>query len=1020
MKSSTTLQYDRPTGYDSSWNESAVALLKARYLHRFEDGTHESIEDRFWSVATTIANVGLTYGETEDQVYEWAKRYYHMMISKLFLPNSPTLMNAGKNNGLQMAACFVLPIEDDLASIFDTMRDAALIHQSGGGTGFAFSRLRSRDTEVGRTQGKSSGPIPFLQAYDAATNTIMQGGKRRGANMAVLRIDHPDIEEFITSKISGGITNFNISVGITEDFISRVKDKNDTPDFPLVDPHTHLVTKYVSAMHLWDQIVDAAWKTGDPGCIFLDKVNQSAANPLYPHEIIEATNPCLSGDTLIATTEGPRTFKELADDGSDVLVYAWNPDDKQPVIRWMRKPRLTRKNVPVLAIEFDSGLVVKATPDHNFYTFRGNKIMAKDLKVGQSVRAFAAYVHRDGQVRVHAGNSAPKYLHRLMYEALVGEIPEGMIVHHLDHNPMNNDIENFTLYNPSQHNVHHYPDRYANGFRGHKNFPEILAAAKARKEAEVGNHKVISITEAGYADVYNGTVDDVHTYIVCDPNYRGKSGEGLFSGIVSANCGEQALPPNDVCNLGSINLGEFVLPDRSIDFQLLDEVIRAGTRFLDSIIDINPVPIPKVVEQMQSTRRIGLGVMGWHDMLLKLGIPYESFAAQKLGEDLMKRITEVSHDESRKLGEERGSFPKWHLSKFYQPDTYMRNNCITMVAPTGSIAIIAGCSNGIEPMYALSYKHHSKIEGDEKILSISYPSVEEALRFEMGDDEYHIQQALSEVIARGSLKQAFSGTDLEKLFAVAPEISWEQHIKMQAAWQRYCDNGISKTINMPNSATREDISNAYMMAYDTDCRGTTIFRDGSKGFEGQVLHAPEINDEPDDDPFTFDHTDDDFIIGNYYRRRGYIYTVDSPEGKAHVTIAVDKHEQPRELFVNVGRAGSDIAVFSEVIGRLTSLALAERISPQKVIHQLQGLNGSEAVGFGPNRVTSLPDAVSKALSQQVELAEAISYQAEVIPGARTIIPTARRTGNSCPTCGSFALYQSEGCVKCSSCGWSKC
>ena len=1035
-----------------TWTEAAVTIWKERYLHRNDDGEYETIEERLWSVAHSVGSAELKFSNSAI-AEKYRDEFYNMMVTRRFLPNSPTLMNAGKNNGLNFSACFVLGIEDDINGIFDTIRRTALIHKSGGGTGFSFGRIREKDALVKGTQRSASGPVSFLKVFDAATEAIKQGGMRRGANMAIMPVDHPDILEFIDCKLAGGVTNFNISVGMSKKFMDKVLTHDADDSFELISRVDGSVHSIISAKLLWTKLVDAAWASGDPGLMFIDVVNSSRANPNPEQYTIEATNPCLSGDTMIATTEGPRSFKDLAEDGSDVLVYAWNPKDKQPVIRWMRKPRLTRKSVPVVEIEFDSGLVVKATPDHNFYTFRGNKIMAKELKVGQSVRAFAASTHRDGQVRVHAGDSSPKYLHRLMYEALVGEVPEGMIVHHRDHNPMNNDIENFVLYTPEEHNSHHYPKRHANGLKGHKNFPEVLAAAKARREAEVGNHKVISIREAGYEDVYNGTVDDVHTYIICDPNYRGKSGDGLFSGIVSANCGEQGLPNDDACNLGSLNLSKYVEGPMwtkdvdGIDWALLKRDVHLAVRFLDNVIETNPIDDPAVIEQVRRSRRIGLGVMGWADMLILLNIPYASQKARDLAEELIQFIQDEAEYETIQLATERGTFPDWEQSIYY-PDTPRRNSTLTMVAPTGSISILAGCSSGIEPLFELTYKHRSPAQPD-RILTIASDAVVKYITRQKFMNTAHV---LEHIEQNGTINNYTGAVDVSKfrpmahVLATAMEIGWEDHVLMQAAWQTQCENGISKTINMLNSATRDEVERAYILAYNTGCRGITVFRDGCKGYDFQVLRRvkEEVVEEAKTHVFEsidgWDKTYSQINIGSasvepftvsvpshiHTSRPGNTRTVVAPEGKVHVVMNEDKYGLV-EVFMIIGKAGSDIQAFAESLGRMVSLQLrscdpsVRGDTVAKIAHQLRGISGSGSVGFGPNQVRSLPDALGLVLEQHQN--PPFEGWIEVVADATKTpenVQTHSYSGALCPDCGSIKMVKAEGCTKCLNCGYSKC
>ncbi|HTU03718.1 MAG TPA: adenosylcobalamin-dependent ribonucleoside-diphosphate reductase, partial [Candidatus Sulfotelmatobacter sp.] len=453
------------------WSESALRVLRERYLDKGlgerAENAGETPEDMCWRVASAIAAAEATWGRTQEQVQEMASRFYEMMVDGAFLPNSPTLMNAGKANGLQYSACFVLPVGDSMDEIFEAVKRAAIIHKSGGGTGFAFSRLRPKDTAVRSTGGKASGPVSFLKVFNGATEAVKQGGTRRGANMGILKVDHPDILEFIQCKLDGGIANFNISVAVTDLFMQAVAAD---AEYDLVDPHTRKVAGRLRAKEVFNRVVDAAWRTGDPGLVFIDRVNAGPANPVPELEAIEATNPC----------------------------------------------------------------------------------------------------------------------------------------------------------------------------------------------------------------------------------------------------GEQPLAPNDACNLGSINLAVFVRDDArapAIAWDTLEACVRLAVRFLDDVIQVNPYPLPEIMEEVQANRRIGLGVMGWADLLIQLGIPYDSEAALDLAGRMMEFITSIGRDESARLAEERGHFPNWPNS-IYRDGRPVRNSTVTTIAPTGTISIIAGCSSGIEPLFAVAYSH---IVGDRRL-----------------------------------------------------------------------------------------------------------------------------------------------------------------------------------------------------------------------------------------------------------------------------------------------------------------
>jgi ribonucleoside-diphosphate reductase alpha chain len=731
-----------------------------------------------WRVAWAIANAEVTWGKTQDQVHEVASQFYALMVDGYFQPNSPTLMNAGKDNGLQYSACFVLPVGDSMDEIFEAVKRAAIIHKSGGGTGFAFSRLRPKDTLVKSTGGKASGPVSFLRVFNGATEAVKQGGTRRGANMGILKVDHPDILEFIHCKLDGGIANFNISVTATDTFMEALEKDGE---YDLVDPHTRQATGSLRAREVFDRIVDAAWRTGDPGLVFIDRVNRSPANPVPELETIEATNPC----------------------------------------------------------------------------------------------------------------------------------------------------------------------------------------------------------------------------------------------------GEQPLAPNDACNLGSINLDKFARPDdpaAPIAWDDLERVVRLSVRFLDDVIEVNPYPLPEIMDEVKANRRIGLGVMGWADLLIQLGIPYDSEAALELGDKVMEFITTIGRDESARLAEERGPFPNWPRS-IYRDGRPIRNSTVTTIAPTGTISIIAGCSSGIEPLFAVAYSH---IVGDRHLTFVN-PHFEQVARRR----GFYSPELMEKVAKHGTLHGiAEMPEDVKRVFVTAHEIEPEWHVRMQAAFQRHTDNGVSKTINLPRTATVEDVARAYRLAYELGCLGITVFRDGCKSAHGgQVLHvgtaaggasantgptaaggagagpAPGIDTSIKPRPRTL---------------RGVTYRVDTPLGTGYVHVNQGPSGEPFEVFLNVGKAGSDVHADAEALGRLISmiLRLPSPLTPrervEQIVKQLDRIGGRRDAGMGPGRVRSIPDAIAQVLAEHVGLRE---------PGPEHIREAREgriKATDMCPDCQNFTLVFEEGCQKCHVCGFSEC
>jgi len=767
-----------------TWSEPAVRVLRERYLWK-KDGQYLEDEDGLcWRVATAVAQAEANYG---GDIYETACQFYEVLVTGKFLANSPTLMNAGKDNGLQLSACFVLPVEDTIEGIFDAVKYAAIIHKSGGGTGFSFSRLRPEGSTVGTSQGVASGPVSFMRIFDAATEQVKQGGTRRGANMGILRVDHPDVEKFITCKLDGGVTNFNISVAATDVFMQAVKD--DT-EYDLIEPHSGEVVGRKRAREVWDQIVDAAWRSGDPGFVFIDRANNSKSNPTPAIELLEATNPC----------------------------------------------------------------------------------------------------------------------------------------------------------------------------------------------------------------------------------------------------GEQWLGPYDACNLGSINLaattkriGETVF----LDWEELERVTRLTVRFLDDVIDVNPLPLPQIQEKVRANRRIGLGVMGWADLLFLLGIPYDSDEALKLGEEIMAKIDEWGWAASRDLASERGPFPNFPES-IYANDAPVRNGTVTTVAPTGSISILADCSSGIEPIFALAFQHRVKQGKEYRILNFVNP----IFKAEMERRGLWNEDLEQHLIATGSVKGAPGvSEEIQRVYVTAQEIKPEWHVRQQAAWQKYVDNSISKTVNMPNEATNAEIAEAYMSAYDTGCKGITVFRDGCKSEQVLNIGVKEQKAEaasttaPVVPAASGSGTPTAATLATIKPRpdlvQGYTRKLTAPEGKVYITINSDD-EGPLEVFATIGRAGSDIEAMADGMGRLISLTLrlpstlSQGERAKAVAEQLRGIGGSRSVGFGPAQVRSLPDAIGKAIA--MHFGEAVTTGPSAVGSASVVgaDKAPQPSGNLCPQCGSAAFVLEEGCKKCHACGYSEC
>jgi len=880
------------------WTEPALRVLRERYLLRKDGEVIETPEEMCWRVAVSIAAGEGRYGRSRAAVREVAEAFYDMMVDGYFIPNSPTLMNAGKDNGLQYSACYVLPVGDSMPEIFDSVKAAAIIHQSGGGTGFAFSRLRPKDDIVTSTGGRASGPVSFLRVFNGATEAVKQGGTRRGANMGILRVDHPDILEFIDCKLDGGITNFNISVAATEKFMDAL-DKGE--EYDLINPRTGLVAGRLSAKEVFDRIVSAAWRTGDPGMVFIDRINASPANPTPELGQVEATNPCVTGDTLVATPGGWRRADAIQP--GDIIETIEGPKPLQQVE--------VNVGTEVFRVDFADGGHLVVTAAHQFYvrTDRGLFLPVRldRCRIGDEVQTF------------HAG---------------VG-----------------------------------------------------------------GTAKILRIEAAGIATTYDLYEPQTDTWIT--------------EGYVSRGCGEQPLLPNEACNLGSLNVAKFARKaddgEMSIDWDEMERVVRLAVRFLDDVIEMNPYPLPQIDETVKSNRRIGLGIMGWADLLFLLGISYDGQEAIDLADRLMSFVKDKSHDQCARLAEERGPFPNWSKS-IYKDVRPMRNSTVTTIAPTGTISMIAGCSSGIEPIFALAFQHRVKQPDGERVLTFVNETFEQIAR----EKGFFSDALMAEVAKRGSL-HGIPGLpeDAGRVFKTSHDISFEWHVRHQAAFQRYTDNGVSKTINLPNDATEEDVAAAYRLAWALGCLGITVFRDGCKG--EQVLNVGVKKDK------ALPAAGQAVIKPRPHSLAGKTYRKETPIGTAFITVNQTEENEPFEVFVQVGKGGSDTMAVAEALGRLISLTLRlpSTLSPQRrleeVISQLSRIGGAQPMGFGAGKILSLPDALARTLAEHIG-----QVKTEGAPPSPPKLEERRRIGDLCKECGQATFVYEEGCKKCLSCGFNEC
>jgi ribonucleoside-diphosphate reductase alpha chain len=729
-------------------SDNAIRVLERRYLIKDGDGrVIETPQELFRRVARHIASA-----ESKADVSLYEEAFYQLIESLEFLPNSPTLMNADRELG-QLSACFVIPIEDSMESIFEAVKYTALIHKSGGGTGFSFSRLRPERDRVGSTGGVASGPVSFMRAFDVTTDVIKQGGMRRGANMAILSVEHPDILRFITAKEDQeALNNFNLSVAVTDDFMKAVEKGTD---YNLVNPRTGEVTDKLNAKEVFDKIVDMAWRTGDPGVVFIDEINRH--NPTPKLGKIESTNPC----------------------------------------------------------------------------------------------------------------------------------------------------------------------------------------------------------------------------------------------------GEQPLLPFESCNLGSINLSKTVMYKDGqpyIDYDKLSQTVKLAVRFLDNVIEVNQFPLPEIAKMTKTTRKIGLGVMGFADMLIQLGIPYDSEQGLVVANEIAHFISEEADKASIELAQERGVFPAFQGSVYDMPDgPRFRNASRTTIAPTGSLSIIANCSSGIEPLFALSYVRHI-LEGEE-FVEVN-PYFEETAQ----TGGFYSPDLMKQLAEGKRLKDVEEvPEEIKGLFVTAHDISPEWHVRMQAAFQKFTDSAVSKTVNFPYEATPEDVAKVYMLAYQEGLKGITIYRDRSR--ESQVLTVGKGVEKAE---------------GKLAPRkrpkvtRGVTERVNTGCGYIYVTVNFDSRGIS-EVFSTLGKAGGCAAAQLEAISRLTSLALRSGIDINSIVKHLRGIRCPSIAWEQGHAILSCADAIASVLEKYIRAETASNLEMPQLKNPEMV----KSWAGQCPDCGGSLIYQ-EGCNICLNCGFTKC
>ncbi|MEM2104608.1 MAG: ribonucleotide reductase N-terminal alpha domain-containing protein [Candidatus Bathyarchaeia archaeon] len=926
---------------------NALEVLRKRYLLKDEnERVVEEPAQMFRRVAKAIARIDKRYGENPEESEEI---FYRMMARLEFLPNSPTLFNAGTKLG-QLSACFVLPVEDSLSSIFTAVKNMALIEKSGGGVGFDFSRLRPKGDIVMSTKGVASGPVSFMRVFDVATEVIKAGGRRRGAMMGILRIDHPDILEFVKAKQKPGLlSNFNVSVAVTDEFMKTLSEDGE---YWLINPRNKEKTVKLKAGEVWSLMAKSAWASGDPGVIFIDEINRH--NPTPEVGKIESTNPCVPGDVWVMTSEGPRMVADLVGKKFNAVVNGekWKssaegffPTEIKPVYRLttkegfeidltidhavMKVKRLTgykmeaewvkvgdlKKGDKILlnnhnggenswkgkftfeegyltglllgngTFKKDDAVLISRGEDEGAktvrelaYSYAKNLLHRSDFTGWTCVKGRSEYHMNLGYLRGIAQEIGLKPVEKTvtrMFETASSDFYRGLIRGLFDcsgsvqGNPekgvsirliqssleLLKTVQRMLLRLGIKSKI--YKNRQLGDF---SKMPNVKG--KMKNYPGEPQHKLIISREnilrfdqkIGFGDVnrkkqlesllktykrrlkretFLATFEKI-TYLgkeqVFDVKIPGKNAFDA-NGFYIHNCGEQPLLPYESCNLGSINLSRMV-ENGEILWNKLRETVGNAVHFLDNVIDANRYPLKQIEKVTKANRKIGLGVMGFADMLIKLGIPYSSEQALNLAEKLMRFIDDEAHRKSEEIAEKRGSFPNFEKSVWKDKYKAMRNATVTTIAPTGSISIIAGCSSGIEPLFAISFIRNV-LDGTR--LFETNPLFEITAK-ERG---FYNAQLLEEIAKTGSVQKIDRiPEDLKKVFVTALDIKPEWHVKMQAAFQKYTDNAVSKTVNMPYEATVEDVRKVFELAWKYKCKGITVFRYGSK--QEQVLYIGQV------------------------------------------------------------------------------------------------------------------------------------------------------------------------------------
>lgn len=1022
-------------------------VFDARYAGKDENG---QVSETFAEAVTRLARTAAGAEKIDQKA--WEEKFSHILGELLFIPSTPIWANMGKaDRPWQPGACFVLSVGDTLESMYDTLKDTALVFKSGGGVGYNFSSIRPRGDLVTTTKGKASGVVELIRLYDASAGMVKQGGVRRGAIMGILNIDHPEVIDFIEVKKEGGLTNFNLSVGVTDKFMEAL-DK----DLPWQLVFNGEARRELPARRLWQMITEAAHSCGDPGVIFLDRLQDG--NPV-PENTINATNPCITGNTWIMTDRGPRQVEDLLGFQfnviADGLPYKTSSSGffKTGVKQVVRLDtcegysiRLTADHKVLKAVSKTRDLIKKEwTPVADLTP--GDKIVLHNhralaswpgvlteeegyqlgLLLGDGTlnqeAAILSVAHKMGmlpggktitrEIEMASSDGYRGFLRGLFDSdgTVISDHKKGISIRFSQRDPgilyavqrmllrLGVASKVYKKYNTkAQHELVISKDNvlvFAEGvnfFDSGKSqkLKNLISNYKRKMNKERFLATVLSVVDQGNEDVYDVCVPGLNAF---DAN-----------GVCAHNCGEQPLSPGESCLLASVNLDRMITTGGEFNKELLAETVTLAVRFLDNLIDVAEYPLPAIAAATRATRKIGLGFTGLADALIKAGLAYDSAEGRELAGNITGLMRQAAHTASAQLAEEKGCFPLWDKSVFY-PEARRRNAACITIAPTGSVTTMAGCEGyGVEPIFAVAYTKSTNVAGDLKVFS---PLFLESIK------GYEIpEETLAAVAEKGSC-QGMSGIPAEVagIFKGAQEIAPIDHLLMQAAVQKHVDNAVSKTINLPEEASAEDIGTCYKTAYDLGLKGVTVFREGSK--KGTVT----VGGGQDAGPSAELRRGE--ILPRPVCAQGMTHRLDTGCGKIYLTINYQpENGEILETFITTGSDGGCL-VYTEAASRLISLAIRGGISVEDITEQLEGTHScpSYMLARGKGKKVSPGKSCASAIAKQLN-----QVKAELDQRCNGGCPDKKDidTGKICEACGEVALERAEGCLVCRNCGASRC